>query len=165
MIDFGKKVYSGNFLIMKKVKTLSKKEMARFRELNGTNKEMCKKLSRSGLPYIRVETIGGDWAVEFMLGTTAYDAIEALDMKKDGRGDWRVTGVDGENSKLVFTSMYMDTSVVGDEQYQADKCKALTEYLKRSGEKAVNAMEEKYGPLDVLGNNDESEKEVSDGKE
>lgn len=156
MIDFGKKVYSGNFLIMKKVKTLSKKEMARLREMNGTNKEICKKLSRSGLPYIRVETIGGDWAVEFMLGTTAYDAIEALDVKKDGRGDWRVTGVDGENSKLVFTSMYMDTSVVGDEQYQADKCKALTEYLKRSGEKAADATEEK---------NVNSEKEDGDGKE
>lgn len=156
MIDFGKKVYSGNFLIMKKVKTLSKKEMARLREMNGTNKEICKKLSRSGLPYIRVETIGGDWAVEFMLGSTAYDAIEALDVKKDGRGDWRVTGVDGENSKFVFTSMYMDTSVVGDEQYQADKCKALTAYLKRSGEKAVNAMEEK---------NVNGEKEDGDGKE
>ena len=45
MIDFGKKVYSGNFLIMKKVKALSKKEMARLREMNGTNKEMCKKLN------------------------------------------------------------------------------------------------------------------------
>lgn len=75
-LEHGKKARVGNYEVLKYSKSLSKKELKQLRE--GATDELpaavkeC--LQRSSLSYIKVSTISGSWSVEFVVGTTMYDA-------------------------------------------------------------------------------------------
>ena len=136
-MEFGKKLYCGNFVVTKKSRSLSKQELKELRE------DVRKHLTRGSLPYMCVETVGGGWKVEFGIGTTMFEAIDALSMVRDEKGDWRTHGTEGKNAEAIFTGMFVDTTVVGDAEYQAAKMKAMTEYIDRTS-KANIAKEDSH---------------------
>ena len=98
----------------------------------GISEDVSKHLTRGSLPYICVETVGGGWKVEFGIGTTMFEAIDALGMVRDEKGDWRTHGTEGKNAEAIFTGMFVDTTVVGDAEYQTAKMKAMSEYIERN---------------------------------
>ena len=53
-------------------------------------------------------------------------------MVRDEKGDWRTHGTEGQNAEAIFTGMFVDTTVVGDAQYQTAKMKAMSEYIERN---------------------------------
>lgn len=131
-MDFGKKLYCGNFVVTKKSRSLSKLELKELRDKEGIREDVRKHLTRGSLPYICVETVGGGWKVEFGIGTTMFEAIDALGMVRDEKGDWRTHGTEGQNAEAIFTGMFVDTTVVGDAEYQTAKMKAMSEYIERN---------------------------------
>ena len=131
-MDFGKKLYCGNFVVTKKSRSLSKQELKELRDKEGIREDVRKHLTRGSLPYICVETVGGGWKVEFGIGTTMFEAIDALGMVRDEKGDWRTHGTEGQNAEAIFTGMFVDTTVVGDAEYQTAKMKAMSEYIERN---------------------------------
>lgn len=163
-MEFGKKVYAGNFVMMKKTRGLSKRDMERLRDESGIGRDVRKHLTRGQLPYIRVECVGGGWAVEFGVGTSMYGALDTVDAVRDGRGDWRVAGVEGENVTGVLLGMLTDTTVVGDEEYQMEKMKILGEYIARAGGDGSSVRDERAGENGSDGENDNI-KEGSDGEQ
>ena len=99
-MDFGKKLYCGNFVVTKKSRSLSKQELKELRDKEGIRDDVRKHLTRGSLPYICVETVGGGWKVEFGIGTTMFEAIDALGMVRDEKGDWRTHGTEGRTQRL-----------------------------------------------------------------
>ena len=134
-MDFGKKVYVGNFFIMKKTRSLSKREIDSLRNDAKIPLDVRKRLTRGQLPYMRVESVGGGWAIEFNIEQTMFAALDELIVVRDVNGVLRVSGVTGKNLAAIFVGMFTDTTIVGDEVYQRDKIKALDEYIKRSTNK------------------------------
>ena len=113
-MDFGKKVYAGNFVMMKKSRALSKAEMRQIRDDAGIPEDKRKMLSRGALPYIRVECAGGGWALEVGINQTMFEALDHLSVARDKTGDWRVPGVEGQNAATMLAGMFVETTVVGD---------------------------------------------------
>lgn len=134
-MDFGKKIYIGNFFILKKARSLSKKEIKELRDETGISLGTRKHLTRGQLPYMRVECIGGGWAVEFGFEQTMFEALDELPIVQDDKGLLRIGEPQNENVKALFAAMMANTTIVGDEEYQRDKIKALDEYLKRYAKK------------------------------
>ena len=124
-MDFGKKVYAGNFVMMKKSRALSKAEMRQIRDDAGIPEDKRK------MPYIRVECAGGGWALEVGINQTMFEALDHLSVARDKTGDWRVPGVEGKNAAAVLAGMFVDTTVVGDAEYQKEKLRVMGEYLDR----------------------------------
>lgn len=131
-MEFGKKVYVGNFVMVKKMKSLSKEEVKRLRDEMKVRKDVRKNLSRGGLPYIHLENVGGGWELNIGIGMTMYEALDELTVARDEKGDLRVVGDEGKNAEAVVTGMFVDTTVVGDVEYQTAKLNAMCEYLKRA---------------------------------
>lgn len=132
-MEFGKKVYAGNFVMVKRSRSLSKRDMKRLREEEGFGDEVAGMLTRGSVPYIRVESVGGSWAVEYGVEQTMFYALDEVTVAQDGRGDWRVVGDEGENVKAMLAMMLADTTVVGDAEFQAAKLTAMVGLLKRMG--------------------------------
>lgn len=138
-MDYGKKVHVGNFVLMKKARALGKSDLKRLRDEAGIPEEKRKELSRGTLPYIRIEDAGGSWAVEMGVVHTMYDALDHLSVVRDERGDWRVPGIEGKNAEAVLCGMFVDTTVVGDTEYQKDKLKVMCGYIDRKSCGAVGS--------------------------
>lgn len=136
-MEFGKRVYCGNFIVTKKDRGLSKADMKKQRDEEGIREDVRKHLTRGQLSYISVETVGGGWKVEFGVGTTMFDAIDELGMIRDDKGNWRTFGIEGQNAEAIFTGMLVNTTVVGDAEYQSAKLKAMTEYIERTSKANV----------------------------
>ena len=135
-LEFGVRVKVGNYYILKYAKGLGKKELGRLRKASGIPKEVQKHLSQgSTLPFIKVGTISGSWSVEYIIGTSMYDAIDALRIVVDEAGERQLYGVEAKNAEAMFVAMFADTTVVGDFEYQAGKQKLLSEYLDRASKK------------------------------
>lgn len=130
-MEFGKKVYCGNFIIEKKSRSLGKKELKALRDLNGIKPDVQKHLTRGSLPYMHIENVGGGWAVSIGMGMSMFEALDELSVARDEKGDWRVPGAEGKNAEAVLTGMFIDTTVVGDAEYQTAKMKAMCEYIDR----------------------------------
>lgn len=130
-MDFGKKVYCGNFVIVKKTRSLSKREMKKLRDEDGVPADVRKHLTRGSVPYMRVEAVGGSWAVEYGVGTSMFGALDALGVAYGDDGVLRVSGAEGANAAYLFAVMYADATVVGDIEYQRAKVELLDAYLKR----------------------------------
>ena len=129
-MEFGKKLYCGNFVVTKKSRSLSKQELKELRDKEGIREDVRKHLTRG-------------WKVEFGIGTTMFEAIDALSMVRDEKGDWRTHGTEGKNAEAIFTGMFVDTTVAGDAEYQTAKMKAMTEYIERTS-KANIAKEDSH---------------------
>lgn len=130
-MEFGKKVYVGNYVMIKKMKTLSKADMKKLRAELKTNEKGRRHLSRGGLPYIHIENVGGGWELSIGIGMTMFDALDELTVARDARGDLRVVGDEGRNAEAIVTGMFVDTTIVGDAEYQTAKVKAMFDFIKR----------------------------------
>lgn len=131
-MEYGKKVYVGNFWMMKKSRSLSKKEMRELREKDNLAPEVRKNLSRSALPYIHIENISGGWEMNIGIGMSMYGALDGLVTAPGGDRGWYVPGIEGLNAEAVIAGMFVDTTIVGDEEYQAAKYRVMREYIERT---------------------------------
>lgn len=121
-MDFGKKYRAGNFEYFKIVRSLSRKELKSLRDAAGIPADVQKHLNRGGLPYMIVQTVGGGWSVSFVCACSMYRFIEFEAMNGD----------DGTNALVnLFTMMYSDTTILGDDQYHKDKAAALKAFMER----------------------------------
>ena len=165
-LEFGVKVKVGNYYILKYAKGLGKKELSRLRNASGIPRKVQKHLSNGRtLPFIKVGTISGSWSVEYIMGTSMYDAIDALRVVMDEAGERQLYGVEAKNAEAMFVAMFADTTVVGDYEYQVAKQKLLHEYLDRAS-KARNAKEDEgKGEEQIAKENEEAAQEVLDSSE
>lgn len=145
-MEFGKKIFVGNFVLMKKTRALSKREMKALRDLEKIPEDKRKILSRGTVPYIRVSDIGGGWSLEVSLEHTMFDALDALTIVRAGLGRLTVPGIEGKNAEAILTGMFVDTTIVGDMEYQKEKIRVMSAYLERrprSGWSARRPREQK----------------------
>ena len=153
-MEFGKKVRVGNYQILKFTKSLPKAEVKKLRDMVNIPLDVRPYLQRSSLPYIKVSTVSGSWAVEFVIGTTMYDALDNLHVVHDAEGNHQLMGVEAHNTEAIFVGMFADTTTVGDFEYMVAKQKLLSEYLDRASKK----LNEKQ----AAGKSDEELKEESE---
>ena len=137
-IEFGVPVHVGNYVIKKYNRSLGRKELAELRRISGIPADVAKSLERGRLPYIKVSTASGSWGVEFVIGTSMYEALDNLNVVFDDEGRRQLCGVEARNAEAMFVGMLADTTTVGDFEYQVAKQKLLHEYLDRAS-KARNA--------------------------
>ena len=164
-IEFGVPVHVGNYVIKKYNRTLGRKELAELRRISGIPENVAKSLERGRLPFIKVSTASGSWGVEFVIGTTMYEAIDSMKVVMDADGNRMAYGIEGKNMEAMFVAMFADTTVVGDFEYQVAKQKLLQEYLDRAS-KARNAKEDEgKGEEQIAKENEEAAQEVLDSSE
>ncbi len=140
-MDYGIKVYAGNFCMRKVRKALSKKEIdAVYSHLpeKSALRVSRKGLQRAGLPCIEVMTVSGSWKVTFAVGETMFAALDGLTVVKNGARH-EVGGPEKGNAEMLFCMMYADCSVVGDDEYQKAKAEAFGAYVKRASAKRMEA--------------------------
>ena len=125
---------------MKASKSLSKKEMALLREgLPEDARRVVK--GRASLPYIKVGTLSGSWAVEYAVGTPMFHALDSL-VPAIVDGQHVLTGIEGANIEVIANVMHVDTTVKGDEAYIIGKKKLLDEYIERESARRNAAEDE-----------------------
>lgn len=144
-MEFGKKVYIGNYILTKKGKTLSKDEMTSLRNEEGIAQDKRKELPRHSLPYMHIEAVGGGWELNIYTGMTMFDALDELTVAEDEERGWTVPGTEGQNAEALITGMFIDTTIVGDVEYQTEKMAAMCRYIKRrvNGGEAEEIKDEK----------------------
>lgn len=148
-LPYGNSVRIGNYKILKYSKSLNKKELGILRgNMDKVPAHAKESLQRGSLPYIKISTISGSWSVEFVIGTTMYEAINAIPVAKDDEGVLTYYGNGYNNLYHTFNAMLADTTTVGDEEYQVAKQKLLTEYLNRAAK--VRLEEEKTKDEELL---------------
>ena len=142
MLDFGRKVKTRHFYVLKMTRNLSNKELASLRE--DLPESMRRGLKgRMSLPYIKIGTLSGSWSVEFAVGTPMFHALDALTpVAVDGQ--YALMGVEGMNVEAIAQMMHVDTTVCGDEAYVTGKKRLLDEYIEREA-KRCNDIEESKG--------------------
>lgn len=133
VLEFGKKYRVGNFFVFKFNKTLSKSEVKFLRDQQNIPADIRKHLQRAQLPYIKIEAISGIWAIEVCCNSTIYQFIDRV-LAKAIIADQEGLKPD-HNSVTDFAHMFgmffMDTTVIGDSIYQADKAVALKAFMAR----------------------------------
>lgn len=144
-LEFGKKYRVGNFFVFKYNKVLRKSEVAELRMQMGIPKEEWKKLQRSQLPFLKIEAVSGVWAVEFCCNTSIYQFIDqllspAIEAYKAGV---KLESNDLASFAHMFNHMYMDTVILGDGIYHADKANALKAFMERQKAAEVSEEQEK----------------------
>ena len=164
-IEFGVPVHVGNYVIKKYNRTLGRKELAELRRISGIPENVAKSLERGRLPFIKVSIASGSWGVEFVIGTSMYEALDNLNVVFDDEGRRQLCGVEARNAEAMFVGMLADTTTVGDFEYQVAKQKLLHEYLDRAS-KARNAKEDEGKSKEqVAKENEEAAQEVLDSSE
>ncbi len=157
-MDFGKKTKCGNFYILKYSKSLSKAELKKLRDASGIPADVQKHLQRGALPYIKVATVSDSWAVEFVYGTTMFNAIDELPVNNLNE----VRGLAKQNAEALFVTMYADTSTIGDEEYRKAKVKIMEEYLDRASKAANEAADAGKSEEELQKESEEAVQEVID---
>lgn len=161
-MDFGKTVKVGNYGILKYSKSLTKKEVAVLRKGQNIPDEVRGHLERAKLPYIKVFTLSGSWEVHFVIGTSMYEALDALKVAHDSEGNNYLYGVEAQNTEAIFVGMLADTTTVGDYEYQVAKQKALHEYIERASAKANEDEDAGKSPEQIQEENDKAAQEILD---
>ena len=154
-LEFGKPVMVGNYTITKITKSLSRKQVKELRRISGIPEDIQKHLKRVSLPYIKVQTASGSWGVEYVMGTSMYDALDGV------RQLW---GVERKNVEAMFVAMLADTTTVGDYEYNVAKQKLLQEYLDRATKKKMEE-ESKKSAEDSKRESEQAAQEVLDAEE
>lgn len=122
-MEFGKKYRVGNYYMVKVSKSLSGAEQSALRSY--LPEELKRGLHRRSLPYIRIGTISGSWAIEFSLFEGMFTAL-------DGATEEELR--DTETLNLLhnlFTGFHVDTTMMGDKEYNQAKSAALQSFLER----------------------------------
>ena len=151
VLPFGQKIQVGNFTVLKFNKTLTKNQLKAIRADKGISAEVQKKLTRAGLPYIKVESISGIWAVEFCCNTAVFGMIDRLlPIAIIADAEKRKTETSMADFAHLFNIWFTDTSVVGDGQYMEDKGNALAALIQRQKAKKEETPEEKAADDKIL---------------
>lgn len=130
-MEFGRKVQVGNFTVMKFARAMRKKELAQSRRELGLPEDIWKHLTRSGVPFVKVSANGGIWNMEFGVGMVMFAFIEnAVDTGQT------------EALEKIFTMIYGDSSIVGDNIYWNDKQESLKRFVERRAEEMKEDGEE-----------------------
>lgn len=155
-MDFGKKYRVGNFEIIKLSRSLTKNEIKQLRTEAGIPASVQKYLTRGSLPYIKVRTISGMWALEWSVGMTMFNIFDSADFENAN---------EREAMKGLLTRFYSITSVLGDAQMERDIQKVFADFLGRIKANKDNKEEEK-AILDNIEAKMKAEKNISEiGKE
>ena len=141
-MEFGKKYRVGNFYMIKVTKTLPKKELATIREW--IPEELRKNLSRHGMPYIKVGTVTGSWGVEFGPLERMFSALDGA--SKEELADKETISM----LSNLFSGMYVDTSMLGDKEYNTAKSEALQSLTKRLAKAKREETEEEKAEDDSI---------------
>lgn len=132
-MKFGRRYRVGNYSVIKFNKTLRKQEVAALRRQMGIPADEWKNLQRAQLPYIKVEAASGIWAIEFCCNTMVYrmidEALGGVDIDASGVVDDLSGAVGG--LLQVFNIWFMDTTVMGDDEYLSAKAAALQGFMGR----------------------------------
>ena len=164
-IEFGTPVHVGNYVIKKYNRALGRKELAELRRISGVPADVAKHLERGRLPFIKVSTASGSWGVEFVIGTSMYEALDNLNVVFDDEGRRQLAGVEARNAEAMFVGMLADTTTVGDYEYQVAKQKLLKEYLDRASKAANAKSDEGKDEQELAKENEEAAQEVLDAEE
>ena len=142
-LPFGKKVQCGNFYVIKRTRTLSKKEISALRKAEHIPDEVQKQLERGGLSYITISTVSDSWRVEFVAGMTKYAAIDEIPVASDAEGNYTYYGDYLKALLYNIIGMYAYTSTAGDAEYQKEVLEALQRYLDRESKKNSKPLSDK----------------------
>lgn len=158
VLPFGKKIQVGNYTVLKYTKTLTKQQLKQLREGQDIHPEVKRQLSRSGLPYIKVEAISQIWSVEFCCNTGVYLHIDrVLPLALLAAQEKRKPEFESIADFAHLFGMWMtDTCVMGDTLYFNDKGRALKALIERQAAAKAETPEEKAADDAVL---DELKKE------
>jgi hypothetical protein len=157
-LPFGRKVRCGNFTVLKYTRTLSRSEMKELRD--DLPRDMARGLTRSGVPYIRVEAISGIWSVQFACNTQVFNAIDTgLALALDG-----VDGFGIDEFSTYFLMMMSDTLLLGDDEYVKAKGKAMMDFLDRQ-KAAVLSGDDDAAILERLRNDEEAKAVIMEMKD
>lgn len=155
-IPFGKKMQFGNFTVLKFNKTLSGKQTKVLREgLGMIPKSERGKLTRAGIPYIKIEAISGIWAMELCCNTDMYRQIEYMASLAMAEGD--TPGTNTANIHHLCNMFFSDTAIRGDEKYFMDKAAALKGFMERH-KASKETAEDKAADDKILDEMQEDEK-------
>ena len=163
-LEFGKPVMVGNYTITKITKSLSRKQVKELRRASGIPEDIQRQLERASLPFIKVQTSSGSWGVEFVMGTSMYDALDDVKVVVDSDGVRQLCGVEKRNVEAMFVAMLADTTTVGDYEYNVAKQKLLQEYLDRATRKKMEE-EAKKDSAESQRESEEAAQEVLDAEE
>lgn len=122
-MNYGKKYKFGNYTMVKYSKPLSKGELGVLRE--SIPEEVSGTLAGRSVPYIKVGTVSGSWAVEFSVATNMFTALDGA--TEDELRDEETSGV----LQALFSGFYADTTVLGDREYNLAKSEALRAFIER----------------------------------
>ena len=153
VLPFGKKIQVGNYTVLKYTRTLTKQQLKQIREDKDIPTEIRKQLTRSGLPYIKVEAISQIWAVEFCCNMGVFTYIDrVLPLALLAAQEKREPEYESIADFAHLFAMWMtDTTVQGDSIYYADKGKALQAMIERqAASKKEETQEEKAADDKVL---------------
>ena len=128
MLEFGINYYVGNFIFKKITKKLNAKQLKALRAGSGLKKSSkLLKSNTEGVPYIRITTVSEDWSIEFACTTQMFVMLNSLSPKT-------MNNEDRETLHIMFTRIYTDCILLGDEEYIRDKYVALSKFMKRKQE-------------------------------
>ncbi len=161
-LNFGVKVRVGNYYILKHTKSLTKNEVKRLRAANSIPAHVWKHLERASLPYIKVATVTDSWSVDFVIGTSMYEAFDGLNVVMDGEGNRQLYGVEAKNVEATIVAMFADTTTVGDYEYQVEKQKLLTAYLERASKAKNEAADGDKSEEELAKESEDAVQEVID---
>lgn len=142
-MEFGKNYKVGNYVVVKKSRSLSKSEVKRLRDQQGIPADVQKHLQRSSLPFIVVLCTSGSWSVSYVCGMSVYALLDRNLPKAVEQDENPQDGYDGPSLAdfaHMFNMWYMDTCIVGDSLYQQDKANAFKSLMDR--QKAVEVPKE-----------------------
>lgn len=120
-MSYGKRYKVMNFVVLKYTKSLGREDLKALR--SELPPDEVRHLQRVGLSYIKVSALSVLWSVEFCALTEMYRMIERT-ISSGGEEDIAALA-------NLFNMMFMDTSIIGDERYFADKMSAMDSYMKR----------------------------------
>ena len=128
MLEFGINYYVGSFIFKKITKKLNAKQLKALREGSGLKKNSkLLNFNAEGVPYIRITTISEDWSIEFACTTQMFVMLNSLSPET-------MNNEDRETLHIMFTRIYTDCVLLGDEQYIRDKYVALSKFIRRKQE-------------------------------
>lgn len=152
-MDFGRKYRVGNYVVVKKVRSLSRNELRELRGQAGIPADVQKHLQRGGLPYVYVGTVSGSWSMTWACGLQVYVMFDRMLPRAVAQQEDPQEGFDGltvADFAHWLNMWYTDTNVIGDGEYQKDKAMAFKAFMDRVSMPRTETPKEKAADDKVL---------------